>query len=153
MPDDTIAFAGCILDRLSRFFVRSWRKECERMQPWRRSFQAHPTKPELIVLAALVLANGFLNDASHDIPWWAIHVADDEVGSKEIDATVNCILKDIDYGLFSIKADEVEATRKDMYGDTERGRKTSRQVSLNTKGSGAAVVNKGLYTPERTPSQ
>jgi hypothetical protein len=117
LPESTVAFAACILDSLSRQFVRAWRKECDAVNTSRRSaFQSTSCQSELIVLAALAIANGFLDDVRGEPRWWASYVACGAVQLKEVDATIRCVFKDLDYDLCGFTADEVDEMRQDCFG-------------------------------------
>jgi len=157
--ESIVALAACILDSLSSFFVRSWRKECETIRSssnlsW--FAYATPRKPQLIVLGALAVAHAWLSDSKGHSGWWA-QVADGMVEAKEIDATMRCILRDIDYDLLSFTPEIVQAMKDDIYGENRHegvggSSKTRNSLPpLDIKHTGVAVLQKGLYTPERTP--
>jgi hypothetical protein len=117
LPESTVAFAACILDSLSRQFVRAWRRECDAVNTSRRSaFQSTSCPSELIVLAALAIANGFLDDVRGEPRWWASYVACGAVQLKEVDATIRCVFKDLDYDLCGFTADEVDEMREECFG-------------------------------------
>jgi hypothetical protein len=142
LTDSVVALAACILDSLSSSFVRSWRRACENARsPERPSFHSNPTKPELIILAALAIAYNFLNDNEGDPTFWAERVAKRAVEPREVVATTRCILQDIDYGLMSFTPEDVEAMRQEMYQKVDGG----------TRG-GKAVFNQGQLTPDISPS-
>jgi hypothetical protein len=134
LPEATVAFAACILDALSRHFVRAWRRECEAVNTSRRSaFQSTTNKSELIVLAALAIANGFLDDVRGEPRWWATYVAYGAVQLKEVDATIRCVFKDLDYDLCGFSAEEVEQMKESCFG---------------RKGNGRGIIHKGILTPD-----
>jgi hypothetical protein len=133
LPDSTVAFAACIIDSLSRQFVRAWRRECEAVDTSRRSaFRSTSNKSELIVLAALAIANGFLDDRRGEPRWWATYIACGAVQLKEVDATIRCVFKDLDYDLCGFSAEEVDEMRENCFG----------------KRIGRAVLREGIMTPE-----
>lgn len=141
LTDSVIALAACILDILSSSFVRSWRKACENTRLRERpSFHSIPTKPELIILGALSIAEGFLVDEVGDTEYWAIKVARRTVEPCEVAATTRCILQDIDYCLLSFTAKDVEAMRQKMYGKLRGGLQ------------GQAIFHRGQLTPDISPA-
>ena len=64
VDQQTIAFAACVLHRLSWRFVRDWKSE---MLSRRR---ATTTKPEVIVAAALYVACAWLDDRCRSYVKW-----------------------------------------------------------------------------------
>jgi transposase-like protein len=117
LPEATVALAACILDSLSSRFVRAWRRECEEVNTSQHS--AHSlritAKPELIVLAALAVASGFLDDVKGEPRWWIQNVTEDTLNLREFDATMRCVYKDLNYDLCSFTAEEVDEMRLDLY--------------------------------------
>jgi len=96
-------------------------------------------KPELIVLAVLAIAHGFLSDSKSETVFWANCVANGAVEPREVDGTMRCLLEDIDYQLLSFMPEDVEAMRQDMYETVSSGVR------------GKAILRHGQYTPELTP--
>ncbi|KAF2401866.1 hypothetical protein EJ06DRAFT_520799 [Trichodelitschia bisporula] len=141
LPRSTIAFAACILDSLSGFFVRTWRNELatirvlthvRTLKPSEWSFPVvtgsawgaasgtgSSCKPELIVLAALAIAKSWLDDTRTGAAWWAGKIAAGTVESTEVDATIRCLLKDIGYALAAFGAEIVEEMEQEIFGDLD----------------------------------
>lgn len=138
---NTVALAACILESLSSSFVRSWRKACEKARsPQIPTFRSEPLKPELIVLGALAVAHGYLQDVSGQPRWWG-KISNETLEPREIAVTTNCILQDIDYGIMSFTPEVVEEKRQEMFKMAEGGVR-----------SGKAVLNEGQLTPDESPS-
>ncbi|KAF2667167.1 hypothetical protein BT63DRAFT_458131 [Microthyrium microscopicum] len=130
----TLCLAGCLLDALSSSFVRNWRNALldaqASQQPPSSSSSRPPTRghrsrrstnsvvlnwqPELIALAALQVSASFLEDVRSSPKWWAEKVSVGDVSSSDLDATIRCILQDINYDLCSFTSDDVEQMRRVM---------------------------------------
>lgn len=118
---ETIALAACILDALSSRFGRRWRRRSLSL-----SSASHPRlfegvspsalRSEVIVLSALALATAFFHDDHSSTLYWAQHVSSSSFTVKQINATSNCILEDIDYALSSLAApDSIQRAMQDMH--------------------------------------
>lgn len=175
LPVDMVAFAACVLDALSEDFSRRWRDAFLPMDAARLDFylgpdcwQAPTMSLDLVVLAALALAHGFIDDRGRSNKHWAVIEAAGRFTTKEVDRTKRCILEDLDYGLFRISDERVETTVREMQHaayftsprtsgawDAEDGDRISKdgrpsRLSLST-GSGGAVWLHGVQTPEPSP--
>lgn len=140
LDPNTVALAACILDSLSSSFVRSWRKACEKARsPEIPTFRSDPMKPELIVLGGLAVAHAYLHDVSGEPKWWG-KITNNTMEPRDINATTNCILQDIDYGLMSFTMEDLEDKMQEMFGKGGGGFR-----------SGKAVVREGQLTPEESP--
>jgi hypothetical protein len=73
----------------------------------------------MIVLAALQIASSFVDDFRSDAKWWGGKVARDAVSAREIDATVRCMLQDIEYDLFSFAPEDVLRMQRIMMREVE----------------------------------
>ncbi|KAF2435957.1 hypothetical protein EJ08DRAFT_296835 [Tothia fuscella] len=155
LPESTVALAACVLDTLSSRFVRAWQRECERVKTCHQSnwsICSSITKSELIVLAALAVASSFLDDVRGEPKWWANFVANGEVEVREVDATVRCIFKDLDYDLCSFTAEEVEGMRLELYGPVNAAaRQFAKQHMLARLDVDFSGRDLGIITPEKTP--
>jgi hypothetical protein len=157
LPEPTVALAACILDSLSAQFVRAWRRECETVKMSHQSawsVRSSNTKSELIILGALAVASSFLDDVRGEPKWWANSVACGEVEVREMDATIRCIFKDLDYDLCGFTAEEVEAMRLELYGFARTaGTLAVRQHKPPPLDLSHSREVTGLLTPESTPSE
>jgi hypothetical protein len=156
LPDEVVAFAACVLDALSERFMHMWRQalaptEFERdlKNFLRTDTQQHAhASPDVIVLAALALAHGFLIDRLRSSRHWAVKESDGMFSVREIEATKRAILEDMDYGLFRIGEEEVRRVQGEMKRKMGKRRRTM-SMSLDLKG--AAVWSLGVLTPEPSP--
>jgi hypothetical protein len=185
LPRPTLALAACILDSLSGFFLRTWTRELAALPPNTSTPPASPLpgsqpssflffhrsdarttkprpKPDLLILAALSIASSFLSDTHGDAQFWANRVAKGGVEAREIDATVRCMLRDMDYGLLGFSPGVVEGMGLLMFGETEAekngrvdtvesGREELQRPKLVGLETRATVVREGLLTPELSP--
>ncbi|KAJ4354253.1 uncharacterized protein N0V89_005987 [Didymosphaeria variabile] len=170
LPVDMVAFAACVLDALSDGFASRW---CNALLPMDTSkldfylgtdcWQQPSISPDLIVLAALALAHGFIDDRGRSNGHWAKIEGAGRFVPKEVGKTKMCILEDIDYGLFRISEDMVQRMSREMQQATyfttprhsiswDEGDKEGRRprLSLST-GSGSAIWAYGAQTPEPSP--
>jgi hypothetical protein len=172
LPVEIVAFAACVLDALSDGFARRWRDAFLPMDTARLDFylgtdcwQQTNVSPDLIVLAALALAHGFIDDRGRSNGHWARIEGAGRFDAKEVNRAKRCILEDMDYGLFRISEDMMLCMARKMQqptylvtprqsvsfddGDKE-GRRPRLSLSLGT-GSGTAVWAYGAQTPEPSP--
>ncbi|KAF2279324.1 uncharacterized protein EI97DRAFT_364722, partial [Westerdykella ornata] len=139
-PAEIVAFAACVLDALSLRFASSWREA-----------------PEVIPLAAMAIAYGFLADKERSSRYWAQGVAEGMVSVRELEAMKWCLLSDIDYGLMRITEEMVagmlQRMKGTMNGSNEtisEDKKCHRSLDLEPW-RGAAVWVHGVHTPEPSP--
>ncbi|KAF1954458.1 hypothetical protein CC80DRAFT_493898 [Byssothecium circinans] len=145
LPVEVVAFAGCILDRL---------ENAQEMET-----------PELMILAALSLAEGYLSDRSRSNARWAVREAAGRFQVKDVGRAKREILEDIDYGLFRISEQDVKSmlsamqrgldsptitTLRDGSGENEEdGRRPKYSHASGTPGQ--AIWANGVQTPEPSP--
>jgi hypothetical protein len=155
LSETTVALAACILDSLSSQFVRAWQRECETVKRRQESgWSVHPSfmKSELVVMGALAVASSFLDDVRREPRWWANSIACGAVEVREVDATIRCIFKDLDYDLCGFTAEEVEAMRRELYGaERAAGVHKAKQHNALRQDWDCLRGVTGLLTPERTP--
>ncbi|KAL1599905.1 hypothetical protein SLS60_007710 [Paraconiothyrium brasiliense] len=170
LPVEMVAFAACVLDVLSDGFASRW---CDALLPMDTSkldfylgtncWQQPTTSPDLIVLAALALAHGFIDDRGRSNGHWAKVEGAGRFAAKEVGKTKMCILEDINYGLFRISEEMVQRMAREMQQATyfttprhsislDESDKEARRprLSLST-GSGSAIWVYGAQTPEPSP--
>lgn len=170
LPVEMVAFAACVLDALSEGFASRWRDLFLPMDTVRLDFylgtncwQQPSISPDLIVLAALALAHGFIDDRGRSNGHWAKVEGAGRFDAKDVGRTKMCILEDINYGLFRISEEMVQRMAKEMQQATyfttprhsisfnENDKDVRRpRLSLST-GSGSAVWAYGAQTPEPSP--
>ncbi|KAF2731306.1 hypothetical protein EJ04DRAFT_566942 [Polyplosphaeria fusca] len=171
LPVDLVAFAACVLDALTSHFVTSWRTvssmSCPsdlKLGPLLHCHQA-PLSAELIVIAALSLAEDFTDDASRSNRHWAMIEAQGIFTARQIDMTKTCILQDMDYGLHRISSGMIQRMVRmlELPTDTPTApvfkptflrltpEKEERKPKLCLGLHGAAVWMHGMQTPEPSP--
>ncbi|PSN71428.1 hypothetical protein BS50DRAFT_584919 [Corynespora cassiicola Philippines] len=172
LPTETVAFAACILDALSQRFAGSWRDACvPRLSPFSFCRQQPAMGPELVVLSALVLAHGYLDDRGRSNSRWARIIGASLFSAQDIERTKMCMLQDMDYGLFRISEDMVQHMMRDMqracsFTSSSSSSPSSLVATARTDGiagkeerrpklsldlHGAAVWKFGMQTPEPSP--
>lgn len=150
LSDDIVAFAACILDGLSSRFAGTWRDSL-----------ATRLSPDVIVLASLSLAHGFLVDRMRSSRHWSIRESNGTFSVQQIEATKRAILHDMDYGLSRISNDMVQRRLKNMQPtnpspvlaatQTETVGKEPRRRNMALVLQGAAIWQHGVQTPEPSP--
>jgi hypothetical protein len=165
LPVEIVAFSASILDALSQRFASSWRAA---LVPYQQDMFFHlrtvPTiDPEVIVLASLALAYGFLSDRDRSSKHWAQVEGTSLFTVRQVEATKWCILADIDYGLSRISENRVQRMLKDMQHATNFSRpiptavepstlaKEEKRPRLSLDFAGTAVWQNGMQTPEPSP--
>jgi len=130
VPLFIMTVAACMLDALSsKAFAKAWHDACPlpiTFQPDRRgpfgSYSSDGTtlhlrnlplhdrrvSPEIIVLAALALADAFTpDDRDHTDKYWILHVAYGRYTAAQLNATKRCILHDLDHALMPFTGDYI----------------------------------------------
>lgn len=171
LPDEIIAFSACILDALSTRFAATWRDTlapsdyARTLKNFLRtdSRQSEHVSPDVIVLAALALAHGFLADRQRSSRHWSVRESDGVFTVQEIEATKRAILEDMDYGLFRISEDRCQRRLRAMQlavlnpaaalpaKDDTVVAKSNRLRNLSLSLSGTAIWSHGQQTPEPSP--
>jgi hypothetical protein len=169
LPTEVLAFTACILDALSHRFASSWRAASVPSAPTQFNYiQCRPLGPvrsEIIVLAALSLAHGWLEDRPRSNSYWACVAGASEFTSAQVETARRCILRDMDYGLFRINQDMVRFMTEKMQwaangslpragrvGGVEKKMEDKRpKLSLDMSGTGTATWKFGMITPEPSP--
>ncbi|KZL84216.1 hypothetical protein CI238_12739 [Colletotrichum incanum] len=181
LPLETIALAVCILDSLNSKFALSWRLQCPLLVEGalssnkrhtlghsplldrRRQQQLHidSVQPELIILAALVIAAKFTDDCYDSTQYYCANWGKDIWSCEQVNVTERCICENLNYRIKPLVDDE------DLLADTmvdmqlaARHYNSSRPVQPHEMGHsksksmtiGTAVVGLGLQlTPVDTP--
>ncbi|TEA22669.1 hypothetical protein C8034_v001195 [Colletotrichum sidae] len=181
LPLETIALAVCILDSLNSKFALSWRLQCPLLLDGafsankrhtlghsplldrRRAQQMHidSVQPELIILAALVIAAKFTDDCQDSTAYYCSKWGREIWSCEQINVTERCIYENLNYRIKPLHDDEdlITDTMVDMqlaaryYNSSrpaqphEMGHSKSKSLTLGT-----AVVGLGLQlTPVDTP--
>lgn len=119
MEKPQIAFAGCLLNRLSWRFVREWTRAINVLDAedyWTTTTKPIPPKPDVIILAALSLSEKWTDDYDRSTHHW-VRLTENRHTRRELAVTQECILQDagIDYSLHQISREEVEQMMAHMY--------------------------------------
>ncbi|KAK2025475.1 hypothetical protein LX32DRAFT_596612 [Colletotrichum zoysiae] len=181
LPLETIALAACILDSLNSKFALSWRLQCpllvesafpankrhtlghSPLLDRRRQQQMHidSVQPELIILAALVIAAKFTDDRHESTQYYCANWGKGIWSCEQVNVTERCICENLNYRIKPLVDDEdlISDTMVDMqlaarhYNPSrpaqphEMGHSKSQSMTLGT-----AVVGLGLQlTPLDTP--
>ncbi|KAF4636578.1 hypothetical protein G7Y89_g1505 [Cudoniella acicularis] len=113
LPLETVALAVCILDSLNSRFALSWRQGCPLITPrplvWFGQSEEREQKqhidsihPELIVLAAVILAVKFLDDGYQATKECASDWGKGLWSCSQINFTQRCILENLGYRLLPL---------------------------------------------------
>lgn len=178
LPLETIALAVCVLDSLDSKFSLSWRLVCP-LAP----FQASPAyakrhtipapilvndqlhidsvRPELIILASLVIAVKFLEDCQTPTTHYASCWGHDLWTCEQINVTEWCIMESLGYRILPLWDPELigdalgdmrrAAKQAALHGESPRGKDDPHKRSMS---SGKAVPGLGLQlTPAETPNR
>jgi hypothetical protein len=169
LADEIVAFAACILDALSYRFTATWRDTlipsdyARDLHRFLKTDTIHhtPVSPDVIVLAALSLAHGFLTDRLRSSRHWAVRESNEQFTVQEIEATKRSILQDMDYGLCRINDEMVQRMLRDMQrakvapmptcSDMSTVAKSNRRRNFSIDLPGTAVWKHGVQTPEPSP--
>ncbi|OLN97313.1 hypothetical protein CCHL11_01287 [Colletotrichum chlorophyti] len=180
LPLETIALAVCILDSLNSKFALSWRLQCpllvdaavsnkrhtlghSPLLDRRRQQQMHidSVQPELIILAALVIAAKFTDDCHDKTSFYSVNWGKDMWSCEQINVTERCICENLNYRIKPLVDDEdlLADTMVDMqlaarhYNSSrpsqphEMGHSKSKSMTIGT-----TVIGLGLQlTPVDTP--
>ncbi|KAF0329184.1 hypothetical protein K4K61_002198 [Colletotrichum sp. SAR11_59] len=180
LPLETIALAVCILDSLNSKFALSWRLQCPLLVDGASSHNKRHTlhsplldrrqqqqmhidsvQPELIILAALVIAAKFTDDCQDSTSYYCSKWGKDIWSCEQINVTERCIYENLNYRIKPLVDDEdlITDTMVDMqmaarhYNSArpaqphEMGHSKSKSMTIGT-----TVVGLGLQlTPVDTP--
>jgi hypothetical protein len=164
LPYEIVAFAGCVLDALSARFTATWRDAlapsdyARDLKDFLRtdSRQSVHVSPDVIVLAALSLAHGFLVDRPRSSRHWSVKESNGAFTVQEIEASKRAILQDMDYGLSRISNNMVQRRLKSMQRPSPAVTpntiaKQVRRRNLSVTLQGIAIWQYGAQTPEPSP--
>ena len=149
LPMDSIALAVCILDSLSSKFSLNWRLLCPLAQrepttgtgsTKRHTIQASPmsatqlhidsVNPEVIVLAALIIAVKFLVDCHEPTHYYRTAWGKDLWTSDQINMTERCIMENLGYRILPLWDAALIA---DAVGDMQRAARHAAALPPNPR--------------------
>lgn len=151
LPSETIALAVCILDSLNAKFSLNWRQCCPLARlggdgPANAPPHIDAVRPEVIVLAALIIAVKFLEDCQEPTHHYASSWGNDLWSCEQINLTERCIMESLGYRIMPLWDRELI---KDALADMERaGRQAIRPQWMGSRKSVSGVDN--LLTPAET---
>jgi hypothetical protein len=159
LPEEIVAFAACVLEGLSERFESLWREtlrpaEFDRdLKNFLRTDERRTThlNADIVILAALSLAHGYLSDRLRSSRHWSIKESSGMFSVKEIEATKRAMLQDMDYGLYKIRDEEVMNMVESMRARNTMAKKHDRRRTLSINLAGAAIWSHGMQTPEPSP--
>ncbi|KAG5933034.1 hypothetical protein E4U53_001118 [Claviceps sorghi] len=126
LPIETVALAVCILDSLDKKFARAWRLSCPPSPgapvPWSSHLKRHSlprtplvyqhqqhqmlhidsVPPEIIVLAALVIAAKFTLDAQKQTQYYCDAWGRGTWSHHQLNTTERCIMESLDYRILPL---------------------------------------------------
>ncbi|KJZ79274.1 hypothetical protein HIM_01425 [Hirsutella minnesotensis 3608] len=125
LPIETVALAVCVLDSLGSKFARAWRLSCpllngtpavappskrHTLPPTPVMYQAEvqqvlhidSVKPELIILAALVIAVKFTQDPQQPTQFYCFDWGKGLWSHDQLNATERCIMESLDYRIMPL---------------------------------------------------
>ncbi|KAL5114630.1 hypothetical protein ACEQ8H_007475 [Pleosporales sp. CAS-2024a] len=159
LPDEVVAFAGCVLEGLSARFDEGWRDMVrpEEARTDVKTFlrtdecRAAHVSADVVVLGALALAHGYLSDRMRSSRHWSIKESAGLFSAQEIEATKRAMLQDTDYGLSRIKNEAVAKMVDRMQRRSMAAKKQDRRRTLSISLAGTAIWSHGVQTPEPSP--
>jgi len=116
LPPETMALACCILDSLNSRFALLWRRTLPR-EDSRRVEPVHidSIRPEVIILAALVIAVKFLDDMQYPLSLCAEFWGRGRWSCDQIVISEHCINENLGYKIHPLWQDElIRDALKDM---------------------------------------
>ncbi|CCX30857.1 hypothetical protein FPQ18DRAFT_21170 [Pyronema domesticum] len=95
-----VSLACCVLDCLSDQFLRKWRNECCRRN-------GYPEGAEVLVVAALAIAQKFFEDRPYYNKQWARSISDNLFDVETLSLTEILVLQDLNYDLMKLSDPEL----------------------------------------------
>ncbi|KAI0010032.1 hypothetical protein F4779DRAFT_333410 [Xylariaceae sp. FL0662B] len=175
LPMDIIALAVCILDSLNSKFSRSWRisfplNRTNEPLPKRHTLPAGALQslhidnvfPEIIILAALIVADKFVEDMHEPTQYFGRVWGRDVWSCEQINYTERCIMESLGYRILPLwdprfikqARHDIEMARREYLSEETEALHDGSATAKHTKSksSGYAVVGLGLQlTPAETP--
>ena len=173
---DIIALAVCILDSLDSKFPRNWRVAFplnRNGQPTSKrhtlpSAPGHATHinsvfPEIIILAALIIADKFVEDTNNPTQHYVSAWGNNLWTSEQINFTERCIMESLGYRIMPLwdpvlikqARHDIEMARREIIQESTSSTNTNTEdcrKHFKSMSSGHAVVGLGLQlTPAATP--
>lgn len=150
LPFEVLGLTACILDALSMRFAKKWRHALTLNEstpaasplleaanapisppaspalrtaaPVLNSAVKSCVEPELLVLSALALATGYLDDHQVSLQHWARRISCGVFTARQLSTTQRCVLIDLDYDLHSFTLEFIRDAIEDMHRESLRTR-------------------------------
>ncbi|KAF4989292.1 hypothetical protein FGRMN_9216 [Fusarium graminum] len=195
LPIETVALAVCILDSLDSRFARRWRLSCPLLSdyfspaskrhtlpatpimPQRQQLHIDSVNPELIILAALVIAVKFTEDPQESSQYYCKTWGRGMWSHQQLNVTERCIMENLNYRIMPLYEEDCladamvdmqlaaqqpdwqlnEYMPMDSDDESDNESNTNQYVPSHSRsktlGSGSAVLGLGLsLTPVDTPT-
>ncbi|RSL67775.1 hypothetical protein CEP54_003118 [Fusarium duplospermum] len=194
LPIETVALAVCILDSLDSRFARRWRLSCPLLSdyfsssskrhtlpaapivPQRQQLHIDSVNPELIILAAIVIAVKFTEDPQEPTQYYCKAWGHGMWSNQQLNVTERCIMENLNYRIMPLCEDDcltdamvdmqlaAQAPDWEMHAynhpdsassddDSEENNYIPTHTRSKTLSSGKATLGLGLsLTPVETPT-
>ncbi|KAI1775047.1 hypothetical protein F4818DRAFT_441871 [Hypoxylon cercidicola] len=174
LPMDIIALAVCILDFLNSRFSRSWRisfplNRPNELLPKRHTLPSGAVQavhidnvfPEVIVLAALIIADKFVEDLQETTQYYGSMWGQNRWTCEQINFTERCIMENLGYRILPLweakfikqARHDIEMARRELLeGSVEIAEESRTTKHTKSMSSGDAMMGLGRQlTPVDTP--
>ncbi|OJD34442.1 cyclin-like protein [Diplodia corticola] len=168
LPFEVLGLTACILDALSMRFAKKWRHALTLNEPTpaasplldaangpisppaspalmtaapvlNPAIKSH-AEPELLVLSALALATGYLDDHQVSLQHWAQRISCGVFSARELSTTQRCVLIDLDYDLHSFTLEFIRDSIEDMHRASLQSRRNAAAAAAAAATTTVAVV-------------
>ncbi|OBT84262.1 hypothetical protein VE02_06975 [Pseudogymnoascus sp. 03VT05] len=142
LPIETLALAACILDSLTPRFATLWRRSLPLSSLPTESQHIDTVRPEIIILAALMIAHKFLDDAGARTRTYSEVVGGGRWGVEMLNVTERCVLENLGWRVARLwRGELIEGAEEDMRRAGMAWEMAGKRVS------GGARMKGGLLTP------
>ncbi|KFX94250.1 hypothetical protein O988_06406 [Pseudogymnoascus sp. VKM F-3808] len=142
LPMETLALAACILDSLTPRFATLWRRSLPLHALPETSQHIDTVRPEVIILAALMIAHKFLDDAGTRTRTYSDVVGGGRWGVEMLNVTERCVLENLGWRVARLWREElIEGAEEDMRRAGMAWEMAGKRVS------GGARMKGGMLTP------
>jgi hypothetical protein len=161
LPLPTVALAACILDSLNSRFALSWRRSfplTTSKRPIPQELHIDSVRPEVIILAALIISVKFLDDQQLTTRLYSEDWGAGMWTCDQINATQRSIMENLGYRLLPLWSEETigealeEIERAGRYASRFAGKITPQKPELDMK---AVISGKAIWSAEKqiTPAE
>jgi hypothetical protein len=156
---ETIALAACILDSLNSRFARLWRQSCPPLESQSGVSHIDAVRPEVIILAALIIAVKFLDDRESTTKVYSRDWGCGLWTCEQINTTQQSIMQNLGYRLLPLwKKDLIDDALWDMdtagkYADQFLDTVPLLDLGLNTRDNASQQGVSALTPAPTLPSE